>query len=370
MKILHTESSCGWGGQEIRILDEAQGMIAAGHSLQIVCSAQSVIYREAQRRGVSVAALPIEAKTLRGLWAVWQWLREHPVDVVNTHSSTDAWLVALARLFLPRKPAVVRTRHVSAPIKPTWATRWLYRKGCDFVVTTGEKLREHVLERTGLTADKVKSVPTGVDTARFCPGDKTAARQQCGLPPDKMIIGIVATLRSWKGHTYLVEAVARLQREDVLLLIVGDGPNLPNIEAAIAKHQLHQQVIFAGQQADVVPWLRAMDIFVLPSYANEGVPQGLMQAMACGLPVVSTPVGSITELVADGRNGLLVPERDAVALSERLARLLSDVGERDNLGENASAFARDNCSSQAMLQRMTAVFQLMAVGKGQLASDV
>jgi glycosyltransferase involved in cell wall biosynthesis len=357
LKILHTESSCGWGGQEIRILDEAQGMMAAGHSLQIVCSAQSVIYREAQRRGVPAAALPLEAKTLRGLWAVWQWLREHPVDVVNTHSSTDAWLVALARLFLPHKPAVVRTRHVSAPIKPTWATRWLYRKGCDFVVTTGEKLREHVLERTGLTADKVKSVPTGVDTARFCPGDKTAARQQCGLPPDKMIIGIVATLRSWKGHTYLVEAVARLQREDVLLLIVGDGPNLPNIEAAIAKHQLHQQVIFAGQQADVVPWLRAMDIFVLPSYANEGVPQGLMQAMACGLPVVSTPVGSITELVADGRNGLLVPERDAVSLADTLKTLLDNDVDCVSMGKAAQDSVQQCFASRGMLQNMAEVFQ-------------
>jgi glycosyltransferase involved in cell wall biosynthesis len=179
-----------------------------------------------------------------------------------------------------------------------------------------------------------------------------------------MIIGIVATLRSWKGHTYLVEAVARLQREDVLLLIVGDGPNLPNIEAAIAKHQLHQQVIFAGQQADVVPWLRAMDIFVLPSYANEGVPQGLMQAMACGLPVVSTPVGSITELVADGRNGLLVPERDAVALSERLVRLLNDVGERDSLGENALVFAREHCSFQGMLQNMAGIFQTLCAKRG------
>lgn len=336
----------------------------AGHALQIVCSAQSVIYREAQRRGIPVVALPIEAKTLRGLWAMWQWLRKQPVDVVNTHSSTDAWLVALARLFLPRKPAVVRTRHVSAPITPTWATRWLYRKGCDFVVTTGERLREHVLERTGLTADKVKSVPTGVNTARFCPGDKIAARQQCGLPPDKTIIGIVATLRSWKGHTYLVEALARLQREDVLLLIVGDGPNLTNIEAAVAEHHLQQSVIFAGQQADVVPWLQAMDIFVLPSYANEGVPQSLMQAMACGLPVVSTPVGSITELIANGRNGLLVPERDAVALSERLAWLLDNADEWGNLGKNALVFVREQCSSQAMLQRMTDIFQTVCAKHG------
>lgn len=336
--------------------------MAAGHELQIACPEHAPIYREALRRGIPVTALPIEAKRLPGLWAIWRWLRQHPVDVVNTHSSTDSWLVALARLGLGRKPAVVRTRHVSAPIKPTTETRWLYRKGCDFVVTTGEKLREHVLERTGLPADKVQSVPTGVDVECFRPSDKQAAREQCGLPQEKIIIGIVATLRSWKGHVYLVDAIARLQRQYVLLLIVGEGPNLPNIEEAIAKHGVKDQVLFVGQQVDVVPWMQAMDIFVLPSYANEGVPQGLMQAMACGLPVVSTPVGSITELVRDGENGLIVPERNVEKLSEALETLLANTGKCDSLGQLALSFVREHYSSQNMLQSMTQIFQKVITG--------
>lgn len=331
-------------------------MMSAGHDLHIVCPGHAPIYREAMRRGIPVTSLPIEAKSLRGLRAMRQWLRQHPADVVNTHSSTDSWLVALARLGLGRKPAVVRTRHVSAPIKPTAATRWLYRKGCDFVVTTGEKLREHVLERTGLPADKVQSVPTGVDVERFRPGDKQAAREQCGLPQDKIIIGIVATLRSWKGHVYLVEALARLQRNDVLLLVVGEGPNLPNIEDAIARHGVKDQILFVGQQADVVSWMQAMDVFVLPSYANEGVPQGLMQAMACSLPVISTPVGSITELVEDGVNGRIVPPQDAVALSAAIRTLITDPANAAVLSANGRDTICSRFSSAKMLQRMQAIF--------------
>lgn len=337
-------------------------MMASGHELHIACPGHAPVFREAERRGIPVTALPIEKKSLRGLWAMHQWLRQHPVDVVNTHSSTDSWLVALARLGMGGKPAIVRTRHVSAPIEPTTATCWLYRKGCDFVVTTGEKLRKHVLERTGLVAGKVQSVPTGVDVGRFRPGDKQAARQQCGLPQDKVIVGIVATLRSWKGHVYLVEAIARLQREDVLLLVVGEGPNLPNIEEAIARHGVKDQVLFVGQQTDVVPWMQAMDVFVLPSYANEGVPQGLMQAMACSLPVISTPVGSITELVKDGENGLVVPERNVEKLCTALETLLADADKRKYFGQIAMGYVRQHYSSQNMLQSMTHIFQNVITG--------
>ena len=86
---------------------------------------------------------------------------------------------------------------------------------------------------------------------------------------------------------------------------------------------------FAGNQADVAPWMQALDLFCLPSYANEGVPQALMQAMACGLPVVTTPVGSIGEIVQDGETGRLVPPGDAGALGAAIEALLADAPLRE-----------------------------------------
>jgi glycosyltransferase involved in cell wall biosynthesis len=356
LRIVHTEASLGWGGQEIRILSEAAGMAARGHRVRLLCPAEARIFAEAGARGVAVTALPIGRKNPRGLFALRRWLAANPCDVVNTHSSTDSWLAALACASLRGAPPLVRTRHISAPIPYNAASRWLYTRATTRIVTTGERLRETLVRDNGFDGARIVSIPTGVDTARFAPGDRGAARQALGLP-DVPTVGIVATLRSWKGHRYLLEAVAQLGRPDLNLVVVGDGPQRAALEAQADALGLHPRVRFAGNQDTVVPWLQALDVFVLPSYANEGVPQAIIQAMLCALPVVTTSVGSICEAVQDGTTGLMVPPREAAPLAAALARLLDDPPLRARLGVAARSAALARFSIESMLDRMEAVFQ-------------
>ena len=107
----------------------------------------------------------------------------------------------------------------------------------------------------------------------------------------------------------------------------------------------------------VVPWIRAMDIFVLPSYANEGVPQAIMQAQACGVPVISTPVGSIGELIENGSSGVMVPPRNPSALAEAIAQLKRDSQFRTKLVANALRRAREAYSDAKMIDSMELVFR-------------
>jgi glycosyltransferase involved in cell wall biosynthesis len=123
----------------------------------------------------------------------------------------------------------------------------------------------------------------------------------------------------------------------------------------------------AGNQADVVPWLRALDVFALPSYANEGVPQALMQAMAVGIPVVTTAVGAIGELVQDERTGIMVAPRNSAALRTGLSRLLGDAALRARLAAAALAHVRAHCSEQRMLDDMERVFRAVAPRGGDPA---
>jgi len=362
MHILHTEASCGWGGQELRILSESTGMIARGHRVTLACPPQATIAGEAAKAGLAVIPLPIAKKRLAGLLAVRRLLASGGFDVVNTHSSTDAWLVALASASLHGAPPMVRTRHISAPIAATPTNRWLYARASGFVVTTGEALREDVIRRTGCAPGRVASIPTGIDDRRFAPGDRDAARRALGLPTTRTIVGIVATLRSWKGHRFLVDAIRALDDPSLLLVIVGDGPQQEPLAQQVAAAGLQDRVMLAGRRDDVPDWLRAFDLFALPSYANEGVPQALVQAMLCGLPCVTTSAGAIPEVAIDARTAVIVPQQDVGALAQAIASLVADPARRAALGVAARAHCLDGFTREAMLDRMEAVFARVAAG--------
>jgi len=232
--IVHTESSGGWGGQEIRILSESKEFIRLGHKVTLICSNKSPIADAAKELMIPYIELPIGKKNFKGLFALRKWISNNSFDIVNTHSSSDSWMTAIAlRLTFKKKP-LVRTRHVSAPVSNNRATRWLYQKASDHIVTTGEKLKETLIRENGINPKKITSVPTGIDCQKYIPADnKELAKEKVGLPKEKVIIGIVATLRSWKGHEYLIDAFHQINNSNTHLLIVGDGPQWENINKKI-----------------------------------------------------------------------------------------------------------------------------------------
>ena len=351
----------GWGGQEIRTLTEAAGFIRRGHRVVVYAAPGARIAQEAQRFGVPLATLPIGRKRWRGLRSLSRALAEHPVDVVNAHSSTDAWLAALACAWLRRSrrpaPVLVRTRHVSIRVPDDPATRWLYRVATTRVVATGGALREQLIRDNGLDPARVDSVPTGIDAARFMPRPREAARRELGLPPEVPLVGIVATLRSWKGHRHLVDALPRLAHRDARLVIVGDGPQRAALEAQVDALALRERVTFAGQQDDVAGWLAALDVFALPSYANEGVPQALLQAMFAAIPCVTTDAGAIPEIARDRETARVVRREDPGALAAAIDDVLDHPAESAALAQRARAFVVPRYGLDTMLDRMEDVFR-------------
>lgn len=351
----------GWGGQEIRTLTEAAGFIGRGHRVTVHAPPGARIALEASRFGVPVVALPIGRKRPGGVRALARALGEHPVDVVNAHSSTDAWLAALACAWLARgrhrAPVLVRTRHVSIAVPRDPATRWLYRRASARVVTTGEALRAQLIRDNGLDPERVDSVPTGIDATRFGPRPRDPARRALGFSLDVPLIGIVATLRSWKGHRFLVDAMVHLRHRNAGLVIVGDGPQRAALEQQVDACALRNRVTFAGQQDDVMPWLAALDVFALPSLANEGVPQALLQAMFGAIPCVTTDAGAIPEIARHGETAQVVSREDAIALANGIDALLDDRNRAMQMAERARAFVLPRYGLATMLERMEAVFR-------------
>jgi glycosyltransferase involved in cell wall biosynthesis len=359
LRILHTESSIGWGGQELRILTEMEGMQRRGHRVHLLTADTAEILPAARGRGLTAEGLPIAYKKLPALAAMRRWLARNAAsfDVVNTHSSTDAWLVAIAGTTVRRMPPVVRTRHVSTPVNNSWSTRWLYQHATSRIVVTGEALKTQLVRDNRFDPARITSVRTGIDLMHFRPLDRAQARAKLGVD-DRLAVAIVATLRDWKGHDDLLDAWATL-RERIpgwQLLIIGDGPRRAHLEGRVADMGLANEVRFAGNQDDVPAWYACADIAVLPSFGDEGVPQSLMQAAACGLPAVSTPIGAIPEAVRDGKTGLLVPPRDARALAAALSYLMTHAELRMHMGSAARAYAQSHFGIERMLDAMDKVF--------------
>ena len=366
LAILHTESSIGWGGQEVRILTEMAGMAGRGHRVHLVTAAIADILPAAQARGLPVTGLPIAYKKWPALVAMRGWLARHgrEYDVINTHSSTDSWLVAVAGLSLSGLPPVVRTRHVSTPVNNSVATRWLYERATAHLVVTGEALKAQLVRDNGFAPARITSVRTGIDLDRFRPLDRAACAARCGVDA-RPAVAIVATLRDWKGHDDLLDAWQRLRTRvpGWQLLVIGDGPRRAHLESRVQAMGLGGDVRFTGNQDDVPAWLACAELAVLPSYGDEGVPQSLMQAAACGRPAVSTPIGAIPEAVRDGETGILVPPRDAAALADALARLMGDAALRARMGAAAHAYAQANFGIDRMLDGMEAVFAQVTKGR-------
>lgn len=356
MRIVHTESSCGWGGQEIRILTEARGMIERGHTATLVCPPTSWIFRAAAAYGVPAIAVPIYKKRPADLLALRRWLRENgPIDVINTHSSTDSWLAALACASIRNAPPLVRTRHISSAVPNNRSSRWLYQTATALIVTTGEALRQQLISDNGFAPARIVSVTTGIDGNRFFPGNRESAKRALNLPTDQFLYGIVATLRFQKGHAELLRAFATQDDPACCLAIVGDGPQMENITQLVAELGLTERVWLPGNQHEVLPWYQAFDAFILPTHA-EGMPQSLIQAMLCALPVITTPVGSIPHAVKHGESGLLVPPKNTTELCAAMCRVRTDPQLCQRLGANARRVALTHFGVARMLDEMEAHF--------------
>ena len=359
--IVHTEASCGWGGQEIRILTEAYGMLKRGHNVTIIACPDSPILNKAIELDIPTITFQFKKNSLINALRLRKVIKSISPSIINTHSSTDSWISAIARLFL--NIPIIRTRHISAKVSDSFFTRWLYLKGSDMVVTTGQKLCDDLVTTLNAPTDHIISIPTGIDLFKFSKCNSittTESRDLFNIPRNSIVIGIASTLRTWKGHRYLIEAFNKLAKNyaNLHLLIVGEGPIQDLIFNQSQQSAFKNRIHMPGQQEYVENALAAMDIFALPSYANEGVPQAILQAMAMTMPVVSTNIGAIEEAVLHDQTGLIVNPKDSNSLFVALNTLIDNDEKRLHFGNRGRNHVEKHFSIDIMLDRMESIFSL------------
>jgi glycosyltransferase involved in cell wall biosynthesis len=251
------------------------------------------------------------------------------------------------------------------PVRALVRSRNLVLKHADAFVAITAGIEEE-LRREGIPKLRIRRVSNSVDTRKFCPissSERGSLRQRLGLPHTRFVATYTGRLVTYKGLPTLVKVIDDVRRihHDVTLVLVGSGGlDIHNCEQHLRRdvdtRQLGEHVRFVGEVADVQEYLQASDLFVLPS-EDDAFPLSLVEAMACGLPVVATRVGGIPEIVTPDQDGLLVEPRSAPELRDAICRVISDRQLASALGAAAARGVRARFSRERVAQQYLELFR-------------
>ena len=357
-RIVHSESSTGWGGQEHRVLAELAGFQRRGSQVWLLAPARSHIFRRAHERKITAEPLPVvKWQVPFAVLRTARWLRRVKPDVVNTHSSRDGWIVGLGAR-MARVPFIIRTRHFDVAIPNRWLSRHVYESLADHLLTTSPKVSAHFQTFFQWPLGRVSTVPTGIDVELFSPAGPVAELRPAGGGQKRPLVGIVSVIRHAKGHSILLEA-ARLLKDsgfEAHYVVVGDGPVRQRVEEQIQQLRLGDCVRIAGHREDVPEVLRALDLLVIPS-RHEGVPQIALQALATRTPVVGSDVGGIPSVIRHGETGRIVPTEDPAALAAAIRESLTDGETTRAMTERGRALVVAHYNLEGMIESLDALYR-------------
>lgn len=340
------------------VLDMARGLRARGHRVTVMSLAHGGALTKA------FGAIPLVSVDRHGgiepslARTIADILRRLRVDVVHTHNPVALIYAAPAARWAGVR-RLVHTKHGANP--PRSRTDLLLRRAllrlCDAYVAVSEPTAE-VARRLDRAPERLlRVIPNGIDTDAFThdPSRRAAVRARLGIPPSALVIGTVGRLAIEKAHRFLVNAVGPLLGPAVHLVIVGEGPERPAIERAIPV-RARPFVHLCGARDDVPAMLSSFDLFVLSS-STEGLPLVVPEAMAAGLPVVSTNVGGLSTVVRQGRTGRLVPFGDEASMRRNVEELLRNEALRAAYGRAAVMEACERFSLGRVLSAYEALYR-------------
>jgi len=366
LRVLHVVFSLDIGGLENGVVNLCNRLdqerfapsictFLAGGTLEAYVDASRVETFNVQRRWNNDPTLPFRM--------AWQ-LNRRRIDILHTHSwGTLVEGVLGARM--ARVPTIIHGEHglLRSQRRNLIVQRWLWRKAHQLLAVS-EPLADRMARVVGFPRSQIKVIGNGVDTQRFRAnlGGQVQSRTRWGLPVDKLLLGMAARLDPVKNHLGVFRAVDQVRRQglDVAIALAGDGPLRDELEKAARDLGIDDRVHFLGNVKQIDVFYSALDVFVLNSH-SEGMSNTVLEAMASGLPVVATAVGSNPELVVEGRTGLLVPPGDVASLADGLARLARLPGLRQAMGAAGRRRAESQYSIDRMVRQYETLYERLAV---------
>ena len=291
-----------------------------------------------------------------------RFLRDEQIDILHTHLFFAGIIGVLAKR-LHKRTTVAVMRHHTGVVRMLGsmlhiaADKWMAEKA-DHVLTVSKAAKRYMIEVDKIKRDDIDVVYLGFDFDKYAPNtvQRERVRRELGLEENDFVIGYVANFAPGKGHLQLIEAFADIaeQAPDAKLLFAGRG-SLPEVDQA-AKRANSGKIIFAGWRDDIPACLNSMDLFVQPSL-SEAFSQVLIEAMACGLPVIATDVGGANEVIDNGMNGVLIDANDPDAIAREVLELYGSAQLRNNFAKAGRSTVRENFIIEQMVDRQMELYE-------------
>jgi glycosyltransferase involved in cell wall biosynthesis len=359
---IHIDTARTWRGGQNQVLLTVLGMRTMGHRAMLVAHPAGELRQRAQE---GLELIPLTPKTEMDLGAAWRLsraIKRLQPDIIHAHDPHGVAMAALALSMSTQlaKPPLVAARRVDFHLRGNALSRWKYRQ-VDCFICASEAVRK-MLIADGVPAARAVTVHEGIDLGHVDAAPPADLHADLWLPHNSPIVGNVAALVPHKGQRHLIEAAAMVIQKvpDARFVIAGEGELRLSLERQIKEHHLEKHVFLAGFRPDILSVHKAFDIFVMSS-VTEGLGTSLLDAMACGKPIVATTAGGMPEVVADGRTGILVPPRDHGALADAIIRLLTDQTLRAEMGAAGLARVRTKFSAERMVQDTLDVYRRVAM---------
>jgi glycosyltransferase involved in cell wall biosynthesis len=354
LRVLGVDPELRFAGGETQVLGLTRGLLRSGHQAEIACDPRGQLYQRARREGIECHPLSIRnALDFSAGMRLRNLLARERYDIVHFHTSRAHSMAPFAR---GHARALIVTRRMDYRPNRLFAP-YLYNRAVDAVAAISGRVAE-ALSEAGVSRDRLRIIPSGVDCEQFQPArlsERAEARSRLGVAPHDFMVGAVGMLEERKGHRYLLDAIAIANRARstparIKCAIAGEGSMRDELAAFAKELGIASDVLFLGMIGDSRQLLDALDVFVFPSL-KEGLGVALLEAMACGLPVVASRAGGVIDIVEDGHSGVLVAPRDAASIAEAIAALVADAPRRSGLGNAARVRMVENFSLDATTKK-------------------
>lgn len=358
MKVLHLSSERTWRGGEQQIAYLIEELEKLNHNNFVICKKGSAFEKYCLNFGIEYLAVPFAGEwDLFTAYEIKNFCSYFNIDIIHAHSSHSHAMSVYANI-LGAKTPVILSRRVDFPVGRTIFSRFKYNHGSIKKIICVSDCIKSIMVNSVYRPSRCLTIHDGIDLTKFSGTERNPGiREQLGIGKNQKIVGNISAIAPHKDYYTFIDTAEKVfsRRNDIVFLIVGDGPDFHKIQNYAKNKNLSGKIIFTGFRNDVIQIMPELDVFLMTS-KTEGLGTTLLDAASCNIPIVATRAGGIPEIIEDGISGLLADVGDSDRLAENVLKIIDDRDLKESIIKGAQIKVK-SFSKETMARSTLSVYE-------------